>query len=73
MSYPRFALYNVVGGALWVSSLSTLGFMIGNTSWVKANFGLVTLGMIIIPGLPAVFEVLRHLWLARRARRTTGA
>ena len=73
MSYPRFALYNVVGGALWVSSLSTLGFLIGNTSWVKANFALVTLAMIIIPGLPAVFEVLRHLWLARRARRTTGA
>jgi len=72
MSYPRFALYNVVGGVLWVSSLSTLGFLFGNTSWVKANFALVTLAMIIIPGLPAVFEVLRHLWLARRARRAAG-
>ncbi len=72
MSYPRFALYNVVGGALWVATLSTLGFLFGNTSWVKANFALVTLAMIIIPGLPAVFEVLRHLWLARRARRAAG-
>ena len=72
MSYPRFALYNVVGGVLWVSSLSTLGFLFGNTSWVKANFALVTLAMIIIPGLPAVFEVLRHIWLARRARRAAG-
>lgn len=72
MSYPRFALYNVVGGVLWVSSLSTLGFLFGNTGWVKANFALVTLAMIIIPGLPAVFEVLRHLWLARRARRAAG-
>ena len=73
MSYPRFALYNVVGGALWVASLSTLGFLFGNTAWVKANFALVTLAMIIIPGLPAVFEVLRHLWRARRARRAAGS
>ena len=69
MTYPKFALYNVLGAILWVGSLSTLGFLIGNTSWVKANFSLVTLAMIIIPGLPALFEVLRHLVRARRARR----
>ena len=54
---------------LWMREL---GFLFGNTGWVKANFALVTLAMIIIPGLPAVFEVLRHLWLARRARRAAG-
>jgi hypothetical protein len=27
---------------------------------VQKNFSLVTLAMIIIPGLPAVFELLRH-------------
>ncbi len=69
MTYPKFALYNVVGAILWVASLSTLGFLIGNTGWVQANFSLVTLAMIIIPGLPAVFEVVRHLVRARRARR----
>ncbi len=73
MSYPRFALFNVVGGVLWVSILSALGFLFGNTSWVKANFALVTLAMIIIPGLPAVFEVLRHIWRARRARGADGS
>ena len=72
MSYPKFALYNVVGAVIWVASLSTLGFLIGNTGWVKANFALVTLAMIIIPGLPAVFEVLRHMLRARRARRAAA-
>ncbi len=67
MTYPKFALYNVVGALLWVCSLTTLGYFVGNLPWVKANFSLVTLAMIIIPGLPAVFEFLRHTVFARRA------
>ncbi|MDO4681592.1 MAG: DedA family protein [Lautropia sp.] len=60
MTYSKFATYNVVGALVWVISLSGLGYLIGNTGWVKENFSWVTLAMIIIPGLPAVFEVLRH-------------
>jgi membrane-associated protein len=72
MTYAKFALYNVIGAVLWVVGLSTLGYLIGNTAFVKANFQWVTLAFIVIPGLPAVFEVLRHWWLAR-ARRRGGA
>ena len=67
MTYPKFALYNVVGGVLWVFSLTTLGWWIGNTAWVKQHFQWVTLAFIVIPGLPAVFEVSRH-WLRSRRR-----
>jgi membrane-associated protein len=70
MSYPKFALYNVIGAVLWVSSLSGIGYLFGNTGWVKANFQWVTLAMIVIPGLPAVFEVARHWLRSRRARRS---
>ncbi|MFA7505873.1 MAG: DedA family protein [Burkholderiaceae bacterium] len=73
MHYPRFAFYNIVGGILWVVSLTTLGFLFGNTEWVRANFSLVALAMIIIPGLPAVFEVLRQWRRSRRARFAAGA
>ena len=69
MSYAKFALYNVVGAVLWVSSLSGIGYLFGNTDWVKAHFEWVTLAMIVIPGLPAVFEVLRHWLRSRRARQ----
>ena len=66
MSYPRFAFYNILGAVLWVGSLTTLGFLLGNTPWVKEHFEWVALAMIIIPGLPAVFEVLRHTVFKRR-------
>jgi membrane-associated protein len=68
MTYPRFAFYNVLGAIVWVGSLTTLGYLVGNTEWVKANFSWVTLAFIIIPGLPALFEFIRH---GRRARAGT--
>jgi len=73
MTYPKFFLYNVAGALLWVLSLTTLGYLLGNTPWVKENFEWVTLAMIIIPGLPAVFEVLRHTVFRRRSASAPGA
>ncbi|MFM9155679.1 MAG: VTT domain-containing protein [Polynucleobacter victoriensis] len=63
MSYPRFATYNLIGGILWVVGLTGLGYLIGEHSWVKANFSIVALAMIIIPGLPALWVVLKSLYL----------
>jgi membrane-associated protein len=60
MTYSKFLFFNVIGALIWVVSLTALGYWIGNTQWVRENFSVVTLAMIIIPGLPAVFEFLRH-------------
>ena len=69
MTYPKFALFNVVGAVLWVGSLTVLGYFVGNLPWVRENFSLVALALVIVPGLPAVWEVLRHT-LIKRWRRT---
>jgi membrane-associated protein len=66
MTYGKFALYNVVGAVLWVVGLTVLGYWVGNLPWVKANFSWVALALIVIPGLPAVYEVLRHTLFRRR-------
>jgi membrane-associated protein len=68
MTYAKFVFFGVIGALLWVVSLTTLGYLVGNHPWVKANFSLVTLAMIIIPGLPALFEVLRHTVFRRRGK-----
>src|SRR6202158_2247930 len=38
MRYPRFALYNVVGGAAWVIIFLLAGFYLRNVPSVKNNF-----------------------------------
>lgn len=66
MSYRRFALYNVAGGVIWVVFFIYLGLMIGNFPWVQENLKLLILAIMIISVMPAVYEVLRHWWQARR-------
>ncbi|MCM0028947.1 MAG: VTT domain-containing protein [Polynucleobacter sp.] len=69
MRYPIFAFYNVIGGILWVCSLTALGYWIGEHPWVKANFSLVALAMIIIPGLPALWIFSKEVLKKFQARR----
>ncbi len=66
MTYRRFAFYNVIGGLLWVCSLTGLGYLVGNMAWVKANFSLVALAMIIVPSIPAIWVFLKHFFLSKK-------
>ena len=68
MSYPKFATYNVLGGVIWVGSLTTLGYLLGEHPWVKQNFSIVALAMIIIPGLPAVWVFIKTILEKRQAK-----
>ncbi len=67
MSYKRFLAYNVVGGALWVFVCLFAGYLFGNMPFVKKNFSLVILAIVILSILPAVVEYLRHRSQASRA------
>ena len=60
MQYSRFIAYNVSGAVLWVISLVTAGYFLGNIPWVKGNLTLVVFGIIILSIMPGVIEYLRH-------------
>jgi membrane-associated protein len=59
MTYAKFALYNVVGGVVWVASLTYLGYFFGNIPWVKANQGFMVIGIVIVSLLPVLIGVLK--------------
>ena len=56
MSYKRFLAYNMVGGILWVCIGILSGYFFGNLPFVKKNFSLVILMIIVISLIPAVVE-----------------
>ncbi len=70
MTYPKFAFYNVIGGLIWVCGLTSIGFLVGNHPWVKANFSLVALSLIIIPSLPVIWVFFKHLIQSRTRQNT---
>jgi membrane-associated protein len=63
MRYPRFLMFDVAGGVLWVWGFGLLGYFFGNTPLVKENFGLAIIAVILISLLPIGFEA----WRARRS------
>jgi membrane-associated protein len=67
MSYRRFALFNVTGGAAWVALMVGAGHLFGQMEFVKKNFHFVTLAIIVISLLPIVIEWWRARSEAKRA------
>lgn len=54
MTYLRFTAISIIGGVIWVVSLTQAGFWLGNIPVVKENIQLVILGIIIVSLLPGV-------------------
>lgn len=66
MRYWKFISYNVIGGIGWVAIFVFGGYFFGNIPFVKKNFSLVIIIIIIVSLIPAAVEFVRH----RRASRT---
>lgn len=73
MSYPRFAVYNVVGGIVWVGSMLLAGYFFGNLPVVRDNFSVVILAIIILSLIPGVVAVLQERARIRRTRAASVA
>jgi membrane-associated protein len=48
MSYPRFLMYNIVGGVAWVVSFLSLGYIFGVLPIVREHFEIAILAIILL-------------------------
>ena len=62
MKYQRFIGFCILGCVLWVPTLTLAGYFFGQLPFVKNNFELVIFALILIPGLPALFTVLKNIF-----------
>lgn len=65
MTYRRFLMIDILGGTLWVLSLTQLGYWFGNFPIVKNNLELVLLGIIVVSLIPAALALVQR-WRSRR-------
>ncbi len=66
MHYGRFIRYNIIGALAWVLLFSYLGYFFANIPLVKNNLGLVLGAIIVISILPAVIEIVRAKYAAKK-------
>ncbi|TDB76748.1 DedA family protein [Micromonospora sp. KC723] len=64
MHYRTFLTYNIVGGVLWGSGVTVLGFLLGQIAFVRDNIELILVAIVVVSVLPIAIELLR----ARRRR-----
>ncbi len=58
MPYRRFLFFNVLGGALWVAGLTSLGFFLGRVvPDLEKNLLLVIACVVFVSFLPALWEL----------------
>jgi len=68
MSYAYFISYNFFGGIIWVALFTFAGYFFGNIPFIKHNFSLVILAIILISLVPGLIEA----WKSFREKQKTG-
>jgi membrane-associated protein len=65
MGFRRFLLYSSIGGVLWATGVTVLGYYLGQIEFVRTNIEAMLLAIVLISVLPVAFEYLR----SRRSER----
>lgn len=63
MTRGKFTLFNIVGALVWVLGICTAGYFFGNLPLVREHLEKIIWGLILVPGLIAIFGA----WRARGA------
>jgi membrane-associated protein len=60
MDYRRFLSFDILGGVIWIGSLTLAGYFLGEIPWIRKNIELVALGIIAISLLPVIVGVIKN-------------
>ncbi|NCN07858.1 hypothetical protein GW933_04220 [Candidatus Falkowbacteria bacterium] len=66
MSYLTFLTYNVIGAFLWSAIFIFGGYFFGNINWIKENFGLFIIIIILISIIPIIKGVISTVLASRK-------
>ena len=59
MGRGKFTMFNVVGALIWVLGITAVGYFFGNLAFVKQHLEKIIWGLILVPGLIAIYGAWR--------------
>ncbi|NUR06249.1 MAG: DedA family protein [Nocardioidaceae bacterium] len=65
MGFRRFMVYSAIGGLLWASGVTVLGYFLGQVAFVRNNIEAMLIAIVLVSVIPIGIEFLR----ARGARK----
>jgi len=60
MKYRTFLAYDLLGGFIWIFSLTFAGYFLGHFEIIRKNIEIVALIIVFISILPIIIEVIRN-------------
>ncbi len=59
MKYKKFLSFDILGGGIWIFSLTFAGYFLGEIPWIRKNIELVALGIIFISVIPIILGIVK--------------
>ncbi len=64
--FPVFSNYTIIGSIIWVPFFTLTGYFLGELTWIKDNFELIFLGLIVVTLIPFFYAALKTLFSRRK-------
>lgn len=68
MHYGTFFIYNVVGAFIWVTTFTLAGYFFGSHPFVKDNFEIAVVVVVLASIVPVIVEYFKHKKEAKTAQ-----
>jgi membrane-associated protein len=69
MDPKRYFVYSAIGGVLWATGVTILGYFLGQISFVRENIEAIAILIVLVSLVPIVIEVIK----ARREKKRAAA
>ncbi|MDH0658916.1 MULTISPECIES: VTT domain-containing protein [unclassified Empedobacter] len=60
MHYGTFIIYNFIGGTIWVFGITLAGYFLGTIPFIKNNFEIVVMAIIVFSLVPIIVEFVKE-------------
>lgn len=68
MDFKKYFAYTAIGGILWATGVTLLGYWFGNVGFIKNNIELIAILIVAASFVPMIVELLRARSRSRDAR-----
>lgn len=59
MNYKKFLSFDILGGIIWIGTLTLAGYFLGEIPWIRENIEKVALGIVCLSTFPIAIEILK--------------
>ncbi|HKY58942.1 MAG TPA: VTT domain-containing protein [Aeromicrobium sp.] len=60
MGFARFMTLSAIGGVLWATGITLMGYWLGNVDFIRDNVEALAIAIVFVSVVPIVIEALRH-------------